>query len=228
MSRLPLIALLLVVASCNTIGPKPKPAPERPNDVTLEARTIGLTEELDRLAKRVAALEREVGVAVPRATIEPARAPEPVVGPPAAPPADLPILTQPPRAAGVTGILIDAREARTEGEKRPAGTRHERWCVLDFDGGKVFSSDDIPERMRRLVPIFWLAGPTDPIEGDVAQTVGATPARGSATYAEILSPADGTPETLFYIDAATVSRLRSLPDFERLVSAGRVAIVLAK
>jgi hypothetical protein len=223
------IALLPALAACQDLRTQRKPEASGPDSTRLEARIIGLTEEVDRLARRVAALEGNpagASLAPAGASLAPATAPRAERVPAAAPPGAMPSTPPPTATAAVTGILIDARSAATDGEKRPSGTRHDRWRVLDFDGGTLFSSGDLPEGLRRVLPVFWLAGPADDVSPDVAPTVGASPRAVTAAYAEIFTPADGPEETIFYIDAASVSRIRALPDFRRLLSAGRVAIIL--
>ncbi|MCU0724840.1 MAG: hypothetical protein MUE73_03470 [Planctomycetes bacterium] len=220
-------ALALLFAGCQDLRAQRQSEVAAPDAARIEARIIGLTEEVDRLARRVAALEGRGGA--PVAGPSPSLRPEatPAAGTPASPfPVPPPATSSAGAPAAVTGILIDARSAETDGEKRPAGTRHDRWRVLDFDGGTVFCSDDLPESLRRVVPVFWLAGPADEMSPDMVQTVGASPREVAATYAEVLAPTEGPGESLFYLDAGAVSRVRSIPDLRRLLSAGRVAIVL--
>ncbi len=215
---------LAALAACQIPASKPVPAEPAPSEDELMARVIGLTDELDRLGRRVAAMEQALGIRAPAAAPAPEAAPVPAVPPPA--PAARPASTA---ASGrVSGLLIDARSAATEGAKRPAGTRHERWRILDYRGTSIVSAEDVPEDLRRVLPVFWLA-PSDRILGpEVAPTLGDSRLALPAAFAEIYTHESGEEEVLLYIDNDAATRLRSLPDLPRILATGNLAIVLSR
>lgn len=226
-----ILVLVLTAAACAPAqqGARNAPPPSETSLLRMEGRIVGLTDELNRLSRRVAALEGD-GPAEPPT-------PHPSRTTPAPPPGWLTPKSGPefPESAGPatgatgwTAVVIDARQARTERGKRPSTANSGRWRALDYEGGTLFASTVIPERLLRTRPIFWALEAEADLGAAESALLGERPLQGTADFAEIFVYEDGAEEALFYVDAATATALRAVPNLNDLLAAGNVVVILSK
>lgn len=243
------IALLLLAQGCNATGGTGSREPaaganagvDNGRLLALEARLIGLTEELDRFGRRLTALERSTGgsalvrepaapppeesspVVDEPAPEEPA-APEPEPEPetPASPPDPIEHWPTPEKSGPITAILIDGREI-------PAGslpgTSQTRWRIVDQEAVTIFSNADVDPQVLRTRPLFWTAKAGTTLGPAAIPVLGEKPFTAVAVDGTLL-PGEPRPEAVLYLDAETTVKLRALPNLNELVRTGSLAILL--
>jgi hypothetical protein len=212
----------------------------------LEARLIGLTAEVDRLSRRVAALEGVPPETLERRAVPPPRprVEEPSVSepPPREPPADVPASDPPPPAEPPaeepdldtviermraeapkdwTGILIDARPL---GSDAPEGRGYPKWQVTDPEGVPIFTSEDLPAELRRTHPVFWVARADAKLGPEALPLLGTTPYETFATGAEKVSDL----EVRIEVSEEAARTLRGYRGLERILRAGNLAVLMLK
>lgn len=210
----------------------------------LESRIIGLTDDLDRLARRVVAMERSGSAesrkspaspgespapeseAVPpepdepRPESVPALRPEPPPAPPpAAPERNLDDWPTPAAGRGrATALLFDARELSSG--SLPS-TSHRLWRIVDPGGETLLTQKDVDPAVLSSRPVFWVA-PAKTVLGPAAlPMLGNRPLELRVSGAVL---AHG--EAIMTLDAASAAALRKTGGYLDLAKAGTLAILL--
>ncbi len=253
-----LLILPILTAGCNAIGGTGAPVSNAAADansnriVGLEARMIGLTEELDRVARRLAALESSLGHSPTARETEapPPQVPDPIEEeiepenraedavvmdePPPEAPTETPPAPEiekpgpidnwpvPVKSGPWTSILIDAREIR---KGALPGTSHAKWRVLDPDGISIFTSADVDPQVLRTRPLFWTAKVGTTLGPAAIPVLGEKPFTLEAVDGALL-PTDSQSEALIYVSVGDAAKLRGMTLLGKLVRTGSIAILL--
>jgi hypothetical protein len=253
------VVLLLPAAGCNATGSAGSREPaagagSRIDDgrlIGLEARLIGLTEELDRFGRRLKALERSLNggalVREPEASPPEESSPvrdEPVVDEPAAPEPEVekPVVPSeqespespapppdpiedwptPEKSGPTTSILIDGRKIPTGSLP---GTSQTQWRIVDPEAVTIFSSADVDPQVLRTRPLFWTAKAGTTLGPASIPVLGKKPLTVIAVDGALL-PGEPRAEAVIYLDAETAAKLRGLNNLGELVRSGSLAILL--
>ena len=232
MRRTALILVPLLLIGCASPG-----GAESPNDELvaghqrLEARMLGLTEELDRVSRRLRVIEAGLDPAAPTAPTAPPAETIAKASPDPAPSPDISEEVRPTIEESATrlptGLLLDVRPL---GADVPAGTVFTRWVVRTPEGETLFAFTDVPEEIRSAVPIFWQAESGTAPGPELTPQLGADPLRPLVTSAEIAmaeEPEAGEGETLVLTLPAKAGRdVRELENLSDLLRAGNLVILV--